>query len=531
MRIISGILAENYRMKNVCLGGLQDLNILIGPNNCGKSSILELIGLLETLQVHEHEFECQRCKEKRMTTPRDPSLTSGVSLQIQPRMKYLGKRKISVTFELVMDQIERLMSKESKQRASSFFEKHEELILPLGRCPFFLDFSERDNQMLSHHMFPYSQTDLNLLKEKLLSILKIPEERLGQYKQKDLTDYIRNQQIRANVMSAWLGVEREIGDPKIDTYNTTSLDFVRKIEDEDFVTPIREQGSGVRSICCLAADILSKNQAKIVLIDEPELGLNPSGKHALLRFLTGEAAEKQIFITTHDPTFANPILWDRDRVALFMFSPVSNTFRKIDLDQSKDDPSTFGGFLPHTTSLKRIHLYVEGKLDVYTFQIFLRSFLKNEYPDDWFARANQIGVFHLAGDYWNHLVYTIPQTPYHSIVVLDGDKRDAALDAVQKANEALRSPRQTERFKFCKSISQLKYPGRPKTGAETRPVLVYCLQKKELEDYLDPKPADKRLGPNIAESMMERRVPVPIEIENIFRSLRLSAPTRKPRVV
>jgi len=527
MRIINGIALENYRMKNACLNDLRDLNILIGPNNCGKSSILELIGRLETLQLHDHAFRCQKCEQMRSAgahgTISGPYPTKGLSLEIIPRMKYLGKRKIRVSFRLAREQIEKLVSQESQQSASRFFEADAEAHAP-SEVP--LIFSEQaGGVVISEHFFPYSSTDLTPLKEKLLQILKIPEERLFRYKDQLITDYIRSQQIRANTMATWLDVEREIGDPNIDTYNTTSLDFVRKTEDEDFVTPIAEQGSGVRSISCLTADILSKNQAKIVLIDEPELGLNPAGKHALLRFLAHESVEKQVFITTHDPTFVNPILWDRNHVALFMFSPVSNGFEKIDLDQSKEDPGTFVGFLPHTTSLRRVHLYVEGKWDVYTFQIFLRSFLKNEYPNDWFAKANQIGVFHLAGDYWRHLISTIPQTPYHSIVVLDGDKSVAAKEVVQIANKAIKSAKQTNRFKFCSQISLLKYPGRPDTKSKIRPIFVYCLQKQKLEDYLVPRPKDKSLGPHTAERMMEEKVPIPDEIVGIFRSLRLNVGT------
>lgn len=514
-------------MKSACLNDLRDLNILIGPNNCGKSSIIELIELLEKMQSHDHAFKCHKCEEMRSKIAHNripnPYPTAGLSLQTTPRMKYLGKRKIKVTFNLAREKIDEVISQESQQIASPFFETDAEA---QAHREFSLVFSEQPNGLvISEHSFPYSQTDLTLIKEKLLQILKIPEGRLSQYKNELITDYIRNKQIRADIMAKWLDIQREIGDSQIGTYNTTSLDFVRKTEDEDFVTPITEQGSGVRSISCLIADILSKDQAKIVLIDEPELGLNPAGKHALLRFLTRESAEKQVFITTHDPTFANPILWGRDHVALFMFSPVSNCFEKIDLDQSKEDPSTFGGFLPHTTSLKRVHLYVEGKWDVYTFQIFLRSFLKDEYPDDWFARANQIGVFHLAGDCWRHLISTIPQTPYHSVVVLDGDKRAAAMEVVQIANKAI-TTRQTNRFKFCSQISQLKHPGPPTTKSKIWPIFVYCLQKEELEDYLVPRPKEKSLGPHIAEEMMENKVPIPDEIVGIFRSLRLNVGTR-----
>jgi hypothetical protein len=78
-----------------------------------------------------------------------------------------------------------------------------------------------------------------------------------------------------------------------------------------------------------------------------------------------------------------------------------------------------------------------------------------------------------------------------------------------------RLPDQPDRFKLCLKRTQLKHKGRPKAGVETTPILVYCLEKNEIEDYLDPRPKDKDEGPLIAEKMTE----VPWELEDIFRSL------------
>jgi len=433
----------------------------------------------------------------------------GVRCDFNGRARYLGKGKIKVRFEFSKEETERVSSKERIEKAKELFAnapEHCEPIISLTESP--------SGFLISEHVFPY---DLPPIQEKLIKLLSCPEERLITYKYADLTQYIRDQKIRANVMQTWAELTREICDPKIDTYNTTSLDFVRKIADEDFETAIREQGSGVRSLICLLADILAQRQARIILVDEPELGLNPSGKQAFLRFLIKQSETKQVFITTHDPTFVNPVLWQRERVALYLFSPVVETFIKIDLGQSKQDPNTFGGFLPHTTSLKKTHLYVEGSLDVYNYQIFLRKFLINWYPDDWFKKLNNVGIFHLGGDCWSHFLYTIPQTPYHTVVILDGDKKPDVETAIQKVNSSTRLPNQPDKLKFCTNTNQLKHRGRPKTGVDVQQVLVYCLQREEIEDYLDPRPKNKSDGPLIAEKMSV----VPDEIEHIFRSLPL----------
>jgi energy-coupling factor transporter ATP-binding protein EcfA2 len=505
MRIIQTLIANNYRIRHIRLEDLRDLNIIIGPNNCGKSSILEIIELLNNLSASDHRYKCPQCESaKRLPTQH------GLATSFNVQAKRLRKEKIDVTFTLFKEKVESLFAKDILDQLLKAF-----LAYPDHVQAGFTLVEGKAQQLLSDHIFPYP---LKEVKGQLLKVLRCPEERLQTYKGTDITSYIRDQKIRANIMQEWLSITRRICDPRIETYNTTSLDFVRKTE-EEFDTPITEQGSGVRSLICLLADILSQSQANIVLIDEPELGLNPAGKQALLRFLLRQTTDKQIFVATHDPTFVNPVLWQRDRVSLYLFSPVADTFMKLDLDQSKQDSDTFAGFLPHTTSLKKIHLYVEGSTDVYIFQIFLRKFLIETYPENWFAKLNKVGIFHLAGDFWNHLLYTIPQTPYHSVVILDGDKKADVEGVVKKLNAITRLPDQPDRFKLCRKRTQLKHRGRPIEQAETKPILVYCLEKNDIEDYIDPKPKDKEEGPLNAEKMHN----VPVELEDIFRSLPLKA--------
>jgi len=47
-------------------------------------------------------------------------------------------------------------------------------------------------------------------------------------------------------------------------------------------------------------EILLNIDDEIVLIDEPELGLNPLVKQEFLKFLLTESKERQIFIATQD---------------------------------------------------------------------------------------------------------------------------------------------------------------------------------------------------------------------------------------
>jgi predicted ATP-dependent endonuclease of OLD family len=261
----------------------------------------------------------------------------------------------------------------------------------------------------------------------------------------------------------------------------------------------------------LRADVLSDWQAKIILIDEPELGLNPASKHEFLKFLFEQAGEKQIFMTTHDPTFVNPLLWNKDKVSVYLYSAVSSDFNKVDLEQNKQDPNTFAGYLPHTTSLKQVHIYVEGTTDVYIFQIFLDKYVKKNFKEDWYRILNKIGIYHLAGDFWSHLLYTIPRSPYSSIVILDGDKRQEAEKLVVKYGAV-----EADRFYIFHSPESLSDYAKENREQMITLCPVYCLKHSRIEDYLETQHGTEPLPfgnePVVAYEMKH----VPQEIEQLF---------------
>lgn len=305
------------------------------------------------------------------------------------------------------------------------------------------------------------------------------------------------------------------------------------IDNDNFESYISEQGSGIRSLICLGWDIIRAKDESIVLVDEPEVGLNPMAKQELLKFLLKESETKQIFITTHDPTFMNPILWNNKNLKVFLYSWVNDSFIKIDLDKNKEDSETFAGYLPHTVSFKDTHIYVEGTSDVYILQIFLQRYLRKNKFENFSEIFNKVGIYHLGGDFWKHLLYTIPKPPYKCIVILDGDKKVDAKKVCDHYNKA--NSIKGIWFEFFDVMEPIKYiehsSERILVIDETNPEKdtkyrlrgyihpVYCLKEDCIEEYLIPKPNykdskyNKKIdGPKIALEMEE----IPKEIEEIF---------------
>ena len=320
------------------------------------------------------------------------------------------------------------------------------------------------------------------------NVLFCPELRFNGYKGKTFSEYILRKFTKKDLdrLLDFVGkvVGPHISNAAFNCEDPKTLSFVF----DDFETPIDEQGSGLRSIIGPAWDILTAKEGSIVIVDEPELGLHPSAKQEFLKKLLQEAENKQIFIATHDPTFVNPVIWQeflgkkdlkKFNVNVLLYSFYTQSFKNVDLNQSKDDPETFAGYLPHTTSLKKVHIYVEGASDVCVFQIWLEKYLKEKMQENGLKKFNEIGIYHLAGDNWMHLLYTIPKEPYKCMVILDGDKAKSKVNAKEVCEKYNRAKFENiSRFKFYQDIGEISF------DSNLHPV--YCLKRKEIEYYFDP---------------------------------------------
>jgi len=485
---------------------MRDLNILIGPNNCGKTNILELLSLFSKIHCGEvYPYLCEECNKFR-------EKISGITLSLQPEDFRLRrdptKTKVSVKFSLNHDAINKLFPGILRKQK----EKLKEVSCKNVKAQIEMETMETDYNLYGKHISPF--IDKNIIEKLNRYIRYCPERRLQKYWNKGFAEYIRQKVVRGTQWRSLIEFLKII-DPKIvDEKGHENL--IMKINGEDFEASILEQGSGVRSLICLAADILFSD-AKIVLVDEPELGLNPFVEQEFLKFLLAECESKQIFIATHSPTFVNPILWKNEKVSIYFYSPIIENFKRINLKENKEDPEVFAGYLPHTTTLKDIQIYVEGTSDVYIFQIWLEKFLRKEMPENWFEILNKVGIFHLGGDNWHHLLYTIPKPPpYNCIIILDGNKRRDAVSICEKYNKLMIN---ASKFKFCEDINEVG-----KTLCSKKEHAVYCLKENCIEKYIipdfdcknPPRNYNKRTdGPKKADKIDE----VPNEIKQLFQEI------------
>jgi AAA15 family ATPase/GTPase len=179
MKIIEDLDVENFRnIKHARLENMKDLNILIGPNNCGKTSILELISSFSRLiQGRSYFYLCQECNRLR-------DKIGGITLPLKPEDFYLKKDpreiKVKLKFSLNPDSINKLVSGRvlEKQR-----EKQKEIV-----CKNTKNQIEMENpgdysyNLYGKHFSPFIHNDI--IEEVKRSILYCPEGRLQSYQGK-----------------------------------------------------------------------------------------------------------------------------------------------------------------------------------------------------------------------------------------------------------------------------------------------------------------------------------------------------------
>lgn len=535
---------QNYKnIPEYSLKQFKDLNIFIGPNNCGKSSVLESINCLNKMEASDGvSIDCEDniCHDiqnayKYSDYSNQGCKINNISCMMQENDKYLRKHLITIKylfsseiindkltdaynindkqfFYNIIDAINQRSTHTDKQKAiKHLLDRNEDKPLDSYNPRYTLILKQFETTGPRAPIPDISIFNVHAIFEFIKDkVCFIEDNRLQNYKDKNLLDYLREKNLSGQQFNALIGFLKRVVDPNIEDYKQNSLDLKKA---DGFITSISEQGSGVRSLICLAIDILYAETGSIILIDEPELGLNPYAKQEFLKFLIEESKLKQIFITTHDPTFVNPIFWKNDSTAVYLYSLISKSFKKVSLDENNIDPATFVGYLPHTTSLKSLHLYVEGASDVYIFQTFIRKYLIQHF-DDWSEQLNNIGIYHMGGNNWIHMLSTIPKYPYKSIILLDGDKTKQVSD-IDKINSIYQN------YKFCETLNELQSALHNLNDAD-KPYPLYCLKNNNIESYLDSglksniTNYNKKIhGPKIAEEMKD----IPKELVDIFETM------------
>lgn len=186
--------------------------------------------------------------------------------------------------------------------------------------------------------------DLEFIKTKILKMFNKALEDI----KSDLAKYTPIEDIRLNegISFFYDNTKKEA------TVNNICLDF--KVENSWM--PFSSLSDGTKRIFLIVSDLscdgkyffkrnsfgMSNAYSRIVLIEEPELGIHPHQLHLLMNFLKEQSQSKQIIVTTHSPQALDSIAPNEfDRIIICQLTENNGTTLIHMTDEEKKNASDF----------------------------------------------------------------------------------------------------------------------------------------------------------------------------------------------
>ena len=259
MQIIKSSFIQNYKNINkASITNFKDLNIFIGPNNCGKTSVLRSINKISEIEGAEGAyFSCDDCNRiKSILTDKNKNIKNikinNINCDVAEGEKYLRTKNITLKYsfypEFIVDKLKEyfdlddgqiidylenmiLQDSSSHEDEKSSFKNH--LIKTTKTSP--------TNEFDERFTFTIKQNG-NLLSSQDLSLFSIPEihefikskiyyiedNRLQLYNGMDLNEYVRKKNISGIQFTKLIDFLGDIVDPRIIDYKQNTLDLVKK---------------------------------------------------------------------------------------------------------------------------------------------------------------------------------------------------------------------------------------------------------------------------------------------------------------
>ncbi len=369
------VLKANYRsIKNVEVEFQKGLNIIIGKNGSGKTNLLQLLyntlsldylgtNTFETTLTYQDNFEnSYTLKAENENLEYFTTLEKYLDLHQKPKIS-LAKNENDISLESIDVPLHYFINTELKTDYN--FVKHGIAHgLPVIETPLNYSTNKEDIRINDIKFDIYFERDKNALFLRLIMLyLSTPHKNLqdnfsvntwlNHVKERFdsffieirplLSKYSIIKDIRLNEN---INVHIDNSKNEIITSNLVFDYFVN-----DSWLPFGSLSDGTKRLFLVIANVgfdynllHSKNgntlklepNSRIILLEEPELGIHPHQLHLLMLFLKEQSKDKQIIITTHSPQVLDVIGVDElDHVNICSFVPKLGTQLRLMTEDEK----------------------------------------------------------------------------------------------------------------------------------------------------------------------------------------------------
>lgn len=378
------------------------LNIFIGENNSGKSSIFEAVNFLRN-GIKEDDVHRIKSKLSDGTQPNEACVELAFCGNIQNAILWFAPENKQQTFNNAIDDEQRLKAKRDTASCKKLYLWKNELqryenstgIDAPFKTLFETNFIWADTNPNDEATFGSTTLCGLLLKEIAQAHINSPAYQRFRESFNEVFNS-PNSDLRQQIATIEQKVQRifteqfgqadihfKFDELKIDSFFKNTSIFINDGVD----IPMSEKGNGMQRSVALAllqvyAEELAHDEEQgqtkpfYLFIDEPEICLHPKGQTKLLEALLEISKMKQVFLTTHSPYFlVTPHL---SNVGLFIFRKdgISNIVEDASLEKMFPWSPTWGeiNFKAYKLPTVELHNELYGKLQHDSGQFQERKF-------------------------------------------------------------------------------------------------------------------------------------------------------------